>query len=455
MLPIGTSRTWMERFGASAVPGGSSRTYNTSRVSSPGQSDPKVPFLTEVQFLRLVQPIDESTLPIPRIATKGQKYTFPFTFVVPNRLLPHACEHILPVENDAVTDAHLRLPPSIGDRSIYLDGKDDLAPDMTKITYAVHVRVTRRRESDNKISLICDSMKKVVVSPIYEDAPPLHIEVEDKDYRLTKEKDIRRGFLGKKFGKITASANQPKPLQISPNAIFPPSITIPVSLTFVPNEVTSSPPELGSLTAHLKTSTFYSTTRTSYIPTPSRSAPDFTIGNYTNSILLSSRAIGGVKWEKQIYPENGKPVYRAHLIIPVTAPKCHYLVPSFSSCYMARSYIIDISIAARTSSHSTTALNLKLPLQVSHAEKNMLDQGIDEFFTPRLISPTSGNREENMLVPSGPPPGFDESQYTQLPLDLMARPPNSMPPPGYSVFGSAGSVPQRIPEPIGISPGCG
>jgi hypothetical protein len=44
-------------------------------------------------FLRLLQPNDPAHLPADRIAKAGVKYELPFTFVVPDRLLPHVCRH--------------------------------------------------------------------------------------------------------------------------------------------------------------------------------------------------------------------------------------------------------------------------------------------------------------------------------------------------------------------------
>lgn len=445
----------MEKFGtASTTASGSSRTCITNDVSSrfPGGAYQTIPFLTTNQFLRQVQPIDEATLPIPRIANKGQKYSFPFTFVIPDRLLPQACSHMFPVENDAVIDAHLRLPPSLGDLSVTGPDKDDMAPDMTRVTYAIHVQILRRREVDNKITILSDSSRKVAVFPICEDAPPAHIDSNSKDYRLQVEKDLRRGLLGGKFGRITVSAEQPRPVRVIPNCICPASITVPVSVTFVPKDTTTAPPELGSLTATLKTSTFFSTTKTGYIPSQSRSTPDFSVGNYTESTLLSSRTIAGVKWEKQMLPVDGKPVYKVQLVVPVTMPKGKLLVPSFSTCFITRCYTLDLVVTARTSNHSEPSMKLKLPLQVSNPEKrSQLDQGIDEFFVPRVISPSAAEREDIMLTPSGSPPEFQELQ------ELQEVPPqiSMLPPPGYSVFGSIGSVPQRIPEPVGISPRCG
>lgn len=44
-------------------------------------------------FLRLVQPMDGFEYPENRIMQAGKTYKYPFTFVVPERLLPQSCTH--------------------------------------------------------------------------------------------------------------------------------------------------------------------------------------------------------------------------------------------------------------------------------------------------------------------------------------------------------------------------
>jgi hypothetical protein len=447
----------MERFGGS--PATSGRTSVSQTVSFPGGTCPedvRIPFLTTTQFLRLTQPVDESTLPIPRVATKGKTYTFPFTFVIPERLLDTACDHL--VENSLVKDAHLHLPPSLGDRSVG-DGKDDLAPDMTRITYAIRTRILRKRDADDKLVILADIARKIPVSPSFEVAPPMHIPEKSKDFILRREKDLRRGLLGRKFGRISVFAEQPQPLKTNPNSPCPASTTVSVSLTYISNDPQAPPPPLETLTAKLRTSTFFSTTRQAYIPTFSRSMPDPSVGNYTESTLLSSRCVAGANWEQQQSSDrSSKTAYKASLVVPVITPKGKHLVPSFSTCFASRSYTLDLSVSVRTSNHSQTSLSLKIPLQVCQPAKDVADQydggGVEEFFTPRVVAPATLVGETRMLAP---PPAFEEGvpRGGQLPPSMLVHPPNQMPPPGFSVFGAVSGVPQRIPDPLGISPGCG
>jgi len=454
----------MERFGA--APAATGRTSVSQTVSSPRRSGgygdsrcaSRIPFLTAVQFLRLVQPIDEASLPIPRVAVKGQEYSFPFIFVIPERLLPGACNHTIAVENQSVEEAHLCLPPSLGDRTIStLEDKDDLAPDMTRISYAIRVRVLRKKDAEDRPTVLADTARKIAVSPSTPDAPPIHIAETSSEYVFRKEKDLRKGFLGRRIGRISVSAEQPQPLRLIPDSSCPPSTRVPVSLTFVSANAETAPPELGSMTAKLRTSTFFSTQRISYTPSVSRSTPDPFIGMYQESTLLSSRCVSNVKWEKQESDSSSKPIYRAQIIIPIAEPKCKHLVPSFSACFITRSYALELSLSVRTSNHNQQNLTLKLPLQVSQPIKDALEYGntpqdtsVDEFFVPRIISPSTLQQEAAIMPPPAP-----EGPVGQLPPNMLVHPPNAMPPPGYSVFRGTGGPPVMIPPPVGISPGCG
>ena len=388
-----------------------------------------IPFLTTVQFLRLVQPVDEASLPILRVAIKGQEYTFPFTFVIPERLLPAACNHTVAVENQSVEEAHLRLPPSLGDRTVStIEDKDDLAPDMARISYAIRVRVLWKKDAEGKSAVLADTTHKIAVSPSLPDAPPIHIEDKSKEYVFRKEKDLRKGFLGKKIGRASIFAEQPQPLRIIPNSSCPASTRVPVSLNFIPANNETSPPELGNMTAKVRTSTFFSTQRTAYIPTVSRSTPDPFIGMYQECTLLSSRCVSNVRWDKQAptgSSTSSKAIYKAQIVVPIAEPKCKHLVPSFSTCFVTRSYALELSLSVRTSNHSQLHLTLKLPLQVSQPANDALeydsapqDTSVDEFFVPRIILPSTLQQEAAIM----PPPAFEGPAIAgQLPPSMLVR----------------------------------
>ncbi|KAI5785918.1 hypothetical protein EDC01DRAFT_194715 [Geopyxis carbonaria] len=429
----GTSRTWLEKFGASPATSGRTSMTNT--------------------FLRTVQPVDETKLPIPRVVTPGQTVTLPFTFVVPASLLPDTCKHT--VENSSVEAAHLRLPPSLGDLAA-LGGIDDQAPDMAHISYAIRARVTRRKDTAAHALTLASHAHRVLISPAAPAAPPLHIAAAgtDPDFTLHKEKDLRRGLLGRKLGRLSATAQQPAPLHVALASPCPATTTVPVTLTFAAADWTTPPPPLDTLTTKLRTATFFATTRTPYLPTPSRSQRDLSVGCYWESTLLSARSIGAVGAWKLATSASGtppsRPLYTADLIVPVTAPKGKALVPSFASCYIARSYLLELTLGVRTGKHSQPTVTLKVPLQVAQLPVETEEVGVEEFFTPRSVAP---------------PPEMDAPAYSRVgegtgtgwPLHMRAHAARLPPPPGYSVYGG-GQVAVAVPIPhdfVGISPGCG
>ena len=85
-------------------------------------------------FVRLVEPIGPSAFPNSKVIEAGKVYKFPFTFVVPDSLLPQACTHAK--RPGFPEGGHLKLPPSLGDPMVVSVGKsqmDDMAPDMGSI----------------------------------------------------------------------------------------------------------------------------------------------------------------------------------------------------------------------------------------------------------------------------------------------------------------------------------
>ncbi|TGZ83525.1 hypothetical protein EX30DRAFT_84087 [Ascodesmis nigricans] len=434
----GTSRTWMDRLGATPA-SGSGQTSVTQTVSG-GQrsrdSNVKRPFLIEEKFLRLIQPIEESAYPIPRVASGS--ISFPFTFVVPSHFLPTVCSS--KDDNLVVKAAHVQLPPSFGD-SPRTDGYDDMAPDMTKISYNIRAQVHRKREDNTKICVISDS-QRVHIRPTFEESPPVHVSRNSTDYVLHKEKDLRKGFLGRKIGRFTATAPEPNAMQLSTTSFCPATTTVPIDLTFTPSNLHSVPPPLGSVTTKLRSSTFFSTTHTSYIPTPSTARLDPLVGHYHESTLLSSRNIANTAWTLSTSPTTGRLQYKAQLTLPITEPKGKTLIPSFSTCYISRSYRLEIAISVHTSSHSQPSLTLKVPLQVARPGKNEggeihdgeILRDVEAFFTPRSVAP---------------PPGWSAPEARAGRRGMPVRE-------GYSTFGGQVAVlPVRIPSPMGISPGCG
>ena len=361
-------------------------------------------------FLKLLQPIDPSHLPEDRNAKAGVKYQFPFTFVVPEHLLPHVCQH--PVERPDLRDAHLHLPPSFGDPMLCMDGQslmDDMAPEMSRISYQVRVKMVKRTNS-GKLVDIADKAVRVKIIPARQDEPPIDIPEDSKDYELRREKGVKKGlFKIGKIGRLVAETNQTRPLRLPPpnsKTRAPVSIMTCVNLRFDPYDSNTPPPSLGSLVSKLRAETFFGATP--YRRYPSRNnvnAWDTMKGFYCDSVELSSRCVSTVTWTRhengaspeyevtqtstasedynfgrrpsvlsinESIPEPssayaGGPFYTACVLVPISLPQNKEFVPSFHSCIVSRSYVLDLNISYHTpgTNVSNPSILLKVPIQIS------------------------------------------------------------------------------------------
>lgn len=465
----GTAKTSIEKVAS---------TYTTSGRTEAYQS-----------FLRLVQPIDEASYPEPRVFDEGHTYTFPFTFNVPERLLPQACTH--PRDNDAVHDEHLCLPPSLGDPlAASEDGKmllDDMAPDMGVISYALKVRITKGRGPRGKHQIISEESRRLRVIPACPELPPLSVQGgQTDDYRLRKEKEIKKGMFKGKLGRLTMESVQPKSLRLPPvrvEASCPVTTLATVNLRFDPANENAEPPRLNQLIARLKVSTFFGSVPMRELPTKANDFHYSSIrGIYTETIHLSSRCLASVQWEyhstistpirrdsafntlsgqgtaipRPSESYNGKSFYTATILSPITLPKgSKTFTPTFHSCLVSRVYALDLQLSAHAPGIMPT-LNLKLPIQVSaegniNARPSISDEEAaaiaareaNGVFQPRSIAPPSPEytaRESQLISmqlprPEYPPsPEYEEHRQLvgRLDRDYDSDHREDGPPPGYS-----------------------
>ena len=376
---------------------------------------------------------------------------------------------------------------------------------MARVSYAIRVKLLKRKESDNHALTLADDFRRIRIIPTYEENPPQMADEKDRDLALVRERTIRKGLLKGKLGKLVVSAEEPRPLHTSTsNHLGCPATTmIPISLTFHPEDPALDPPELYTLSTKLRVHTFFSTNPIYYLPTPSAVALDGALGRYHESILLGMQNLGGVKWVKHTTTPTTV-YYTADIKIPLVTPKCKTLVPTFTSCQVARNYTLEVHIDVNTPGYnlgSHPGVTLKVPLQIanppipcasssgssinsSEAEEEGLEDedeelpGFEEeFFTPRSIAPPEGVPVLSEVVLGSRPASMEfdhgvrvvpgqvavqqrgaelRSVNSQLPGHMRRHSPNGPPPPGYSYFtGGLRGVPVRIPEPVGISPGCG
>ncbi|KAH9880835.1 hypothetical protein IAQ61_001129 [Plenodomus lingam] len=351
------------------------------------------------RFLVLRQPIADSDFPSPRIFERDRAYKFPFTFIIPSQLLPRACSH--KVVSDHVHDVHCLLPPSLGDPDLAGFGGsllDDLAPEMSKIVYAVKVRIAHTRGSEG-LMVLAEKMKKIRVKPALAEQPPLNID-NSLEYRPREEKIIRKGIFKGRLGTLTAKTAQPRPLFI-PGARTtdnePISTMSKIVIRFDPSEDNHGPPKLSSLATKIKVSTFYASAARQSFPSQLALGFDLSQGLYAESILLSDLCIASVQWEE--HGPNSDPItedfirrdsgisdcslvsnaercfptgilppskdyqqgrfYTTEILVPVTLPMNKSFVPTFHSCLISRTYTLGLKLSVNGST-----ISLKVPVQI-------------------------------------------------------------------------------------------
>ncbi|KAF7511038.1 hypothetical protein GJ744_005584 [Endocarpon pusillum] len=439
------------------------------------------------RFLKLLQPIDPSLLPENRVARAGVLYTFPFEFVVPDRLLDQQCTHR--VDSPQVHEAHTRVPPSFGDPMLAGDGltlQDDMAPEMSKIQYMIRARMVKARATGTRSSDVADKAIKVRIVPAVDEDPPLNITEDNKDFELRKEKDVRKGLFKGKLGRITAEAPQPSGFRLPAlknQSGCPISTMTTVNLRFDPIDDKVQPPPLGSIVSKLRAQTFFGSVPFRHFPSRSSvNAWDTQRGFFVQSVELSSRCISSVEWRKHdgmgsstaslsrrqsdfselsmASTENtpdpssayrpGSPFYTAKVLVPMVLPRNRSFTPTFHSCSVSRTYVLDLNVSYHTpgATVSTPSIQLRLPIQIS-AEGNpdatlTISEEEARAIATREVDEelAEGRFSSRSLAPNMQIPEYSETQPRLLPAfqGLRRHSEQQQGPPVYSRAGWGGSL---------------
>ncbi|CAG7983141.1 unnamed protein product [Penicillium nalgiovense] len=422
---------------------GVSRT-TVERASCPGRTG------SQQMFLKLRQPIDEIEYPTPRVLESGRLYEYPFTFVVPDRLLPQVCTHTK--KNAHIQRSHTMLPPTLGDPILASNGKtllDDMAPNMSQIAYTVRASVLQKQLTGHGVVAIAAIAKKVRIIPTVEEEPP--VEISGSPSLCTrKEKSVKRGTLRGKLGRIVASSSQPKPIQLLPPAGEPTdtvSTVATVNLRFDPVG-DEQPPPLGTMSSKLRANTFFSAAPWEDFPsTTGMPFAHIGCGLYTENVPLMTMCVASAQWTKQSSAADlmrrdstdssssdsstgpsstfsGDTYYTASVVVPVTLPKSKAFVPTFHSCLMSRVYALDLCLTYHTPAANlmTPTISLRLPVQFTSQAKcaepikttlgvTVTQRELEEFFHPRNVtSPTdfSAHTRSDVVDVGLAPPEYSE-----------------------------------------------
>jgi hypothetical protein len=334
------------------------------------------------------------------------------------------------------------LPPSLGDPDLAGFGGtllDDLAPEMSKIGYAIKVRIAHQRGTEG-ISVLAEKAKKVRIKPAFVEQPPLNIDGND-EYRPKQAKTLRKGFFKGKLGTLSARTAQPKPLVI-PGARTtynkPITTMAKVVLRFDPSEDGHEPPKLGSMATKLKVTTWFASAPRQSLPSRHTLGFDVSQGAYSENVTLSNLCIASAQWEMHDATEspvtedslarrdsgisdcsaastnaeaafvagvlpaskdykNGT-FYTAQVLVPITLPGHKNFIPTFHSCLVSRIYTLSMKFAAQ----GGPGMHLKVPIQICadgsdtgienararSVEETQLQEAAD-IWTPRSVAPPS------------------------------------------------------------------
>lgn len=269
---------------------------------------------------------------------------------------------------------------------------------------------------------MAEGAKKLRIIPAMEEQPPLDVIIEGDDrydYKMRREKNIKKGTFKGKLGRIVVQSAQPQSLKLpycrGPDADRSPTTVATMNVRFDPFEDSYSPPGLNTLQAKLKVATCFTSVPMDIIPTKSSDFHWSSVrGIFVETLNLSSRCLSNIEWEKHTSATsaglnrrdsripssseayNGGSFYTTNVVIPISLPKGNkILVPSFNSCLISRMYALDLSLSFNTPNATVIdpVIQLKLPIQVSsernpHAQPTM---SAEVWFNPsneRLIPPS-------------------------------------------------------------------
>ncbi|KAL6237592.1 hypothetical protein BDW75DRAFT_75955 [Aspergillus navahoensis] len=321
------------------------------------------------QFLELVQPIDDLTLPSPKVFRAGRQYKFLFSFEVPDYLPSSSCRHST---NPLVKAAHLHLPPSCGDASIAGFGgklRDDFAPEACKVVYSIYAKLERLNATLGALEIIEEKRLKVRIKPTVGDVPLPDLLPTDglsREYSLYHEQTIHGGSSKSKSrvtGRLAITLEQPgcfyHPLR-DPISLI--SKAVRLFLVYSPSgsDPAIPPPQLKSLRAHITATTIYTTNLDSTTHPIRRKRDIFNRPANFRDAELPLSSIPSSPQLRWTMDQAGR--YTGTLLVPVTLPKDKSFIPSFHSCLITREYSLGFQLSVQG---ALEPFKLKAPLQIA------------------------------------------------------------------------------------------
>ena len=311
--------------------------------------------MTFLQFLSQTQAITRPSCHGHQ-STEPLVYQLPFEFVIPNSLIS--------AHSDVAPD-FLNLLPTVKEgpvfqrhvsRSIYM------RPMIMYVLTASAVHMGSGKQSQ------CS--QEIIIMPSTTAAPPLQIEHFPHEYKPTSSKALRRHLWSRPIGRLTISADEPQPFDIStsePRA----STTLSIKLFFKPCKARASAarPYDWKITVKtfLRIKTFFTTRKFTQVPTQKSAGTDSLIQMDSRITSAEARHCNTLPWRLHrlssigtIVTDDSAIPWTTTLIVPVNANKV--LLPTFLSPLAARRYALVVNLTVGDTSHGTLAL--EIPIQV-------------------------------------------------------------------------------------------
>jgi hypothetical protein len=341
--------------------------------------------------------------------------------------------------------------------------KDDMAPEMSQVEYAIKARVLAQPDMDGRPIKLLEGYQHIQVLPAGIEDPPLSLTKNDKAYTLTKTKSLRKSLFSSKIGRITASAAQPSAIAIAADGRTASSSTATVNLHFEPTSSDVPPPKINTVSAKLTATTYFSASPMTKLPNLGLGRHEFSIDqrlSYQTSVSLFSTNVEKVTWRQQIasqarrdsgYSSDGaannsdtsenraanlrtksrsSPIYHAAaLAIPFNIPTTKKMfIPTFHSCLISRVYTLNLTLSVGS---SNTSVSLALPIQMVVEGESAVDpmpydiglpsfdsvvalqeaQEADEHLRPRTLQIPSAEFQGNSVLP-----GYEDMARLRRPV---------------------------------------
>ncbi len=362
--------------------------------------------VTFLKFLKETQVITPPCLgQQPRVQCT---HRLPFEFVIPNSLISARSD---------VAPEYLNLLPTVKEGPAFRGVNSQRLYMRPMIEYmltasAMHIDSGRRYQCKQDIS----------VMPSNAVAPPLQVEDFPRDYTLTSSKALKRHIWSRPIGKLTVSAVEPQPLNMSTNAPRA-STTASIKLFFEPREAGECAirPYDWSITvkSFLRIRTYITTRPFQQIPTQEIVETDPLVQVDSKATSASRRHCDTLPWRLHRLSPAGTittgPLatpWTSVLIVPVNASK--NLLPTFLSPLSARRYVLVLALKVGGLSHGTLAL--EIPIQVIHdpsetsnrSSRTLLGQEQERLWDPDVVDMASMSfKDGSELQPEAiikPPP---------------------------------------------------